>query len=238
MNERKELLTEENYERAKKKVMRLALIVLVIGFLIGGCLIATGIIKAREVEKSNEQAIQQIEQSSKARTAEQVQADINTVQEQIDTLNSEISNLRNEQQKIFMEDTGYSDRYYAKKTEIENKQNELSKLRTQLSDYKTELWKIESGYNDTSKKIAIAHNTKDTFVSQVLYMVGGFIIIATCMISLFIYIFGKRREIAAFTTQQVMPVAQEGIEKIAPSVGTAAGEIAKGIKNGLNDDKE
>lgn len=44
-----------------------------------------------------------------------------------------------------------------------------------------------------------------------------------------------RREITAYTTQQVMPIAQEGIEKMAPTLGKAAGEIAKGIKEGLND---
>lgn len=42
------------------------------------------------------------------------------------------------------------------------------------------------------------------------------------------------REIAAFTTQQVMPVAKEGIDAIAPTIGKAAGDIAKGIKEGLN----
>ena len=44
-----------------------------------------------------------------------------------------------------------------------------------------------------------------------------------------------RREITAFTTQQVMPVAKEGIDEIAPTIGNVAGEIAKGIKKGLNE---
>jgi hypothetical protein len=63
--------------------------------------------------------------------------------------------------------------------------------------------------------------------------------------------FVKRREITAFTTQQVMPVAQEGMEKMAPSVakvgkamaeemaptyGKIAKEIAKGVKDGMKDD--
>ena len=39
----------------------------------------------------------------------------------------------------------------------------------------------------------------------------------------------------AYTTQQVMPVAQEGIEKMAPTIGSAAKEIAKGIKQGINE---
>ena len=46
------------------------------------------------------------------------------------------------------------------------------------------------------------------------------------------------REISAFTAQQQMPIAKEGIEKISPSVGVAAKEIAKGVKEGLKDEKK
>ena len=39
-----------------------------------------------------------------------------------------------------------------------------------------------------------------------------------------------------------MPLAKEGIEKMAPTVGSAAGEIAKGItsgiKSGLNSERD
>lgn len=48
-----------------------------------------------------------------------------------------------------------------------------------------------------------------------------------------------RREITAYTAQQVMPVAQEGIQKMAPTVGSAMGtigkELAKGIREGINE---
>ncbi len=46
-----------------------------------------------------------------------------------------------------------------------------------------------------------------------------------------------KREIKAFNTQQEMPVKQETIEKMAPSVGEAAGTVAKGIKKGLKDEE-
>ena len=57
------------------------------------------------------------------------------------------------------------------------------------------------------------------------------------MIPFAVFSIAFRREIMAFTAQQTMPVAQEGIEKMAPSAGVAAKEIAKGIKEGLEDDK-
>lgn len=58
------------------------------------------------------------------------------------------------------------------------------------------------------------------------------------MFPLIIFTVAFKREMTAFSAQQVMPVAQEGVEKMAPTVGKAAGEIAKGVKEGLKDDEE
>ena len=44
-----------------------------------------------------------------------------------------------------------------------------------------------------------------------------------------------RREIAAYSAQQVMPVVKEGAEKMAPTAGKVAKEVAKGIKEGINE---
>lgn len=75
----------------------------------------------------------------------------------------------------------------------------------------SELWKIESGTNKVSRDIS-----KSKYIPY--YMFGVFIIIVSCMIACPLYLFTKGREITAFTTQQVMPVAQEGMEKMAPTV--------------------
>ena len=43
----------------------------------------------------------------------------------------------------------------------------------------------------------------------------------------------------SITVQQVMPIAKEGINEMAPTIGNVAGEIAKVIHNGINEsDKE
>ena len=67
----------------------------------------------------------------------------------------------------------------------------------------------------------------------------GFILTIAGGIAMFI---SHRREITAYTVQQTMPLAQEGIEKMAPTVGSAAGtigkELAKGIKEGINEADE
>lgn len=116
-----------------------------------------------------------------------------------------------------------------------------------------------SGFDSMSKSITNDFNSlgqggisinvggiKDTasgmFGNIGLFAVGGFmitigfgLIVAGGMIMLIAH----RREITAYTTQQVMPIAQEGIQKMAPTVGNAMGtigkEIAKGIKEGINE---
>lgn len=72
-----------------------------------------------------------------------------------------------------------------------------------------------------------------------MFVIGGFLMgpgmIMTVIGLILRFLIGNRREIAAYTTQQVMPIAQEGIEKMAPTIGNAAKEITKGIKEGLNE---
>lgn len=70
--------------------------------------------------------------------------------------------------------------------------------------------------------------------STLYFMFAGFIIVSSCFISGVIYMSTKRRELLAYKTQQVRPVIEEGLEKMAPSAGIAAEEITKGIKKGLS----
>ena len=63
----------------------------------------------------------------------------------------------------------------------------------------------------------------------------GFVLIVAGSIVMFI---AHRREITAYTTQQVMPIAQQGIEKITPTVANAASSIAKGISQGIQEGKK
>lgn len=87
--------------------------------------------------------------------------------------------------------------------------------------------------NSITKEYCTAKNSVSDFSISVK-IIGG---VATCMISFSIYMVAKRRNIFAFQAQQVIPVAKESIEEMAPTIGSAAGEIAKGIKKGLKDDK-
>ena len=250
--EKKEYLNEEKYQKNKKKLQRIAMCVLIIGILIGGSVIATGVIKTNEVKKENEKIVKQIEQeyAAKTRSTEQIQNDIDSLEQKIDTVDSEVKALEIERTKIFKED-GFSDRYYEKDTEIDNKRKERSKLNNQLSEYEHELNDVESGYTESKKQSEIGDKTKAVDQYHILYALGGMIIFISGSISGSIYMTSKHREILAFHAQQVMPVAQEGMEKMAPSVakvgktvaegmahvyGEMAKEIAKGVKEGMKDE--
>ncbi len=92
--------------------------------------------------------------------------------------------------------------------------------------------------NSITKEYCAAKNSIGEFASSGSIMIGVFICIATCMISGFIFTVAKGRHILAFQAQQVMPVAKEGINEMAPTIGNVAEEITKGIKKGLSDDEK
>lgn len=63
---------------------------------------------------------------------------------------------------------------------------------------------------------------------------GVFVTIAGAMVR---FIVANQKNIAAYQAQQMRPIAEEEIEKMAPSFGVAAKEITKGIKEGLKEEK-
>ena len=62
MSEKKEFLTEENYERGKKKLRMIAIIVLMVGLLGGGSLITIGILKQNKTNSNySEESIKKLQ---------------------------------------------------------------------------------------------------------------------------------------------------------------------------------
>lgn len=227
-------LNEENFQKSKKKVIMIALIILIGGILIGGSLIAKGIINKNEVDSN-------YSESNKKDKITKVQNDIH----------NEEKNLKEKREKLINKGVKYDffttytdEEAYALKilTEVldpsfdhcafdEFANNKLTKKYCSLNK---ELEKVERMDVDFEKDF-------NSFSSIPYFIIGSFIIVASMMISGSIYFFAKRREIMVFAMQQTMPVAQEGIEKMAPTIGKAASEITKGItkgiKEGLKDDE-
>lgn len=92
--------------------------------------------------------------------------------------------------------------------------------------------------NSITKEYCAAKNSTGKFATIGSIMIGTFICIVACMFSGFIFTVAKGRHILAFQVQQAMPVAKEGISEMVPTIGNAAGEIAKGIKKELSDDEK
>ena len=216
MEEKKEYLTEKNYNKGKKIIMLIALLVLVVGLTIGGLLIYKGINEKQKIDNTtNEQA-----EKDKQRLKE-----IETEKEE---LNKKISDKKYECDSINMG----TDSWFEKSNKCDN---EVLSLEEQVDELESEEFDLENTDYEFDKKFNSVGSTR-------YFMFGVFIIIATLITSLSIFMFAKRREIMAFGMQQTMPLAQEGIEKMAPTVGNAAGTIAKdvaaGIKEGINSNQE
>jgi len=93
-------------------------------------------------------------------------------------------------------------------------------------------------YSETGNINKIA---KGAFGSFGLVALGGFINTIGFTLTIaggITMLVAHRREITAYTTQQVMPVAKEGIEQITPTVANAAGSIAKDITKGIQEGKK
>ena len=301
MSQKKEYLTEENYEKGKKKLKMVAIIVLVIGLLIGGSLITVGILKQSKTNSNySEETIKKLQNDIEVEKVNLETKKIELEGKRDETLGIEKRNLENKKQELISKGVKYDNftKYddgesydlkiitkaldpsfnYCAFDEYEN--NELTKDYCLLSNNKDEdsiaISVIErvlstnlsycigdamsNTYTFNYCTLLSQLNEKsdfnkefDSYDSIPFYMIGGFIIIASCMIASSIYMTTKRREILAFHAQQVMPVAQEGIEKMAPTIGKAgasiakemapaygemAKEISKGIKEGLSKDSK
>lgn len=220
----KKYLTEENYQKGKKTLTIIAVVVLVIGILIGGSLIATGLMKQEKIN------------------SEYSEENKETISQQLE---NEKQNLMNKKKEL--ENKGIKYDGIAKYTDGEvydlyliTKVLDPSFDYCNFDEYKDN--SITSKYcslkNDLEDIDSDFDKKSDLHDCIPFYMFGAFVIIASFMFSGFVFFVSKGREIAAFTTQQTMPIAKEGIEEMAPTIGNAAEEIARGIKDGLKDDEE
>lgn len=223
--EKKELLNEENYEKTKKKITAISLIVLIIALLIGSTLIALGIIKTNTSKKDAEKANQERYNASEQRLKE-IASEKESLNLQYDAKNQECDSL----------DMSAKDWY----SKVNQCRRDASAISSKITNLESEEFKLNNNYDKVEAKNYIP-----------LSVFGGVIIFIGGMISLSIYLIAKKRDISAFAIQQSMPLAQEVIgkmaptigdagktviDKVGPSMGSAAGSIAKGIKDGLKDE--
>ncbi len=98
---------------------------------------------------------------------------------------------------------------------------------------------------------ALGENERGILGGMGLFAIGSFMSVFSFALAAaggMCLMVAHRREITAYTTQQVMPIAKEGVEEMtptmkkateemAPAAGKVAEEVARGIKKGLKEDK-
>jgi len=222
-----EYLSEQKYQKVKKGLVVLGIVVL-LAFIICSYifLLAPGLEKRKEATNyripTEQEILNQtnaIEEKYKILEAE--------LEERYDTLEKEIENKYTKK----MSDDGWFE-------ENRIKSEELAKLSIEKADELTDLkFKKSAELSEVNSSIDNGEFEKARIQSESLIYLGFgvFVIFFGLIISTGIFSAAFGRNIFAFKTQQVMPVAKEGIEKMSPTFGTVAKDITKGVKEGLKD---
>lgn len=228
--EKKKYLTEEHYEKGKKVILTVAIIVLVIGITIGVALIIGGISKLNSTSEnsSNNTTIEE-----DAMTEEEIDLKIAEIDNQINEINQNLNSLKAEKSQEFMAN-GFSEKYYEIDSEIETENKKISDLNQEKFILESEKQLTNNGFIDDFEEGG-PENLASKGFGGMMIMGGVMVLIFTALISGKLFMIYKRREILAFTAQQVIPVAQEGIDEMAPTIGNVAKEVAKGISSGIKD---
>lgn len=225
---KKEYLNEERYQKTKKKISGVAIAILIIGLLLGGSLIILGIANMNKVNSEYSE--------------ENKQSEISRIESELEIEENNLKAKKSELQAKGIEYDTFADYDDGEAYDLKiiTKALDPSFDNCAFDEYKNN--DITEKYCSLKNELEQVKNTNVAFERSFnsfsyipLFMIGGFVIFVTLMISGIVYMTSKRREITAFGVQQVMPVAQEGIEKMAPTIGKASGEIAKGITSGIKE---
>ena len=218
-----EYLNEEKYQRTKGKISILGTIFCLVFISLGAGLISLGVYN---IIKYNDKEQLKIEENNLLKIKDKFEKKIEPIHQEIKKLERESF-------------TGFNDEYYARKDRIEELSNSISEENYTITLIDRAL---DKGFNycafdeyRDSEYTGIYCNYR--YISPTKYMLfiipGIFCLMLGFMLSISLFATLKRREILAFMTQQTMPVTQEGMEKMAPTLGKVAEEISKGIRKGI-----
>jgi len=203
-------LNEEKYNKSKKKIKLIALLILIVGLSCGGFLIYKG------------------------------------------TNNSNESKIEDEKAKLEKMKTDLVEKGVTPSSDYEaGEAYDLYILREVLNPSFNRCFQNEFKTNKLTKEYCKLVDSNSSFNRSSSIGLGAFICISSCMISLFVFIMSKQRDIVAYQMQGVLPVGKEALEdiqptaskvakkhmhEVSPEVGEMAKEITKGIKEGLKDE--
>ena len=181
-------LSEEKYQQSKNKISQIAKTILIIGVCLGAFLIIMGIIK--------------INKNASNQDNNQTEISVVDLKSQVDALEEDLIPLQAQKSTEF-KSNGFSELYYRLDKEIKDKKEEISELESQI-------WKIESGYNDTFNN---ANNIRTKAGAMPYFMFGGFIIVAEHILQCCFPLDGVKNISQA--AKVCMPLAQQLVDGAA-----------------------
>ena len=223
--DKKEYLNEEWYQKAKKKITKISLIILITSVVLGCGLISAGFLLSKnsteEAERINKEKYETAKKESQDRI-DKANARIEEIKKEIETLKQKYNAKSQECDSLDMHDTNW----YAKVNQCNREARDIS---SQIDELESEQRKLENG------NYTVYYDLKKPKDYTYLCFVGGGVIGLGIIVALFFYLIAKGREIRAYTIQQNMPVTQETIEKMTPTVADSVGEVAKGVASGIKE---
>lgn len=169
-----EFLTEENYERGKKKIKRIAIVVLLLTLMIGGSFIGYGIYKQAKVDEKYSETNKTNEKEAKEKEIAQLREQLNTEKENLMTKKSEIEAklkpIQDEIKKLEREPfKGFDSAYYERQDKIEELEKSMEsdqKLIEVINDALNEgfnhcAFDETKNHNITSKYCSIKNQIRD-----------------------------------------------------------------------------
>lgn len=222
MEEKKELLNEERHQKIKGGIAKVALIIVIIGVLIGGSLILTGVAKSSAANAEYEELV----------------ASVGDKEKEVEDINNQLVPLKAQQNKEFKEN-GFSEKYY----ELDNK---IDKLEEKKRELESEIYKIENGWNKPSAQKSVPFIIFGVFIIIASCMIGGSVFMFSKRREMMAYMVQdtlplveeaapKVAKIGTKTVKEVMPDLKDIAKDMAPMYGDVAKEISKGIKEGMSE---
>ena len=215
-------LNEKKYQNTKTIFIILAILILIIGFVVGGLIIKKGLNKKNDIYSKY--------------TEENKQAQIVSLNVQIKIAKSSLESKKAELiAQGLQPSSNYEDNesynLYIINNVLNPRLNRCSFDEYKNNELTSQYCNLIKQLEDTEKLDIKYKRKSESFSCIPYYMVGTSIILFSIIISISLVLIDKRREIIAFQAQQAMPVVKEGIEEISPALGKAAKDVINNIKD-------
>jgi hypothetical protein len=249
----KEYLDEDKYQKVKKGLIFLGIIILLAAILISYFFVLSDGFRINK-EAENYPIPTQAEVDEQVQTIEDkytsLKEDLETKYDALEEdLNSRYDTLEEDIETKYtkeMGDDGWYEESAQKAEEIfdlnSQKNEEWQELEIEKSAESLDLTSAETSEifeTESSIHSAKFEKTKLRGEARSKFMIGGFIIFVGIIFATFLFFAAFGRNILAFGDQTTIPLQQEKMKKMAPTYGevggTVAKDIAKGIKEGLNE---